>query len=240
MVLLRDGPPDVALGVPRGGPLGLGPAVVDIEAVFVVVEVHDLISVEVHAVRAHDPAAAEDFGVIDLERHGLPAAVAAAGEHSCPGLADAAVSLLDVGDQLLRVGVAAGSHIGAVDPVHVVVVHVGVSRGDDDHLRGFAAVPPLGDRFVSAVAERGVAADPVTLIVEDGVLLGGVIVRGEENVQTDVHVGAPELAEDLALDLVVDDAVVFALIVALLVDLTVLKLVAERDLVREGELDNAA
>ncbi len=117
---------------------------------------------EIERIGVEGPGAAEDVGVLHLERDRFPAAGGAAGEHAVGGLADDAEVGLDVGNQLLEDRVAVGAVVGGVHGVRVVVVGRGVLERDDDHLRELRRRPLLVELVAGL---RAVHFPPVLLAV---------------------------------------------------------------------------
>ena len=200
---------DGAVRLAVGGDGDLAEVALADEGVGVVVEVDVLVGVEVDGVGAGGLGAVVEVGIEDLRGERFPSAGGTAEGGARPALADAAILLLDGGDQLVVDGGAVGADVGGVDDVGVVVVGVGVLDVDQDHARQAAVGPVLkeaGSRAAAAAAGRldrvavgGEGAGPmpaveVILIDDEGIFGVGVFVEavGQQDPGAEVDVAAPE------------------------------------------------
>ena len=107
-----------------------------------------------------------------------------------PAGADAAVLLLDVGDQLVRDRVAVGAEIGRVHRVGIVVVRIGVLDLDDDHAREVRPRPFLVELVGVLLLDAVVAGEVKALAVL------GLQVRVGRRLAKAVEVGGKVAVED--------------------------------------------
>ena len=111
--------------------------------VLVLVNIDDRVGAEINRIGAGGKAAVKFLGIEDLGRQGFPAAGRAAVEKPRPAGAEAAVFLLEVGNQLVRDGVAVRPDIGRIDGVGIVIKRIRVLDLDDDHAGKFGPVHSL-------------------------------------------------------------------------------------------------
>ena len=176
------------------------------EGVVILVDIDHLVAMKVDGVGVERPGAAEEIGVVDLERQRFPSAGGPAGQHARPGFRDHAKVLFEVGDELFQQGIAVGAVVGRVDGVGIVEIGRGMLPGDGDHAGEVVGHPGFGKLrspapagFAEAV--RSVQAE-VALDVDYRVAFFGMLVvpLGEQDRGSDVDGVAPELGKHGALD----------------------------------------
>ena len=169
--------------------------------VFVVVNVDNLVGAEVDRVGAERPAAVEGVGVEDLEGEGDPAAGGAAVGDAGLAVADAAEQLFDVGDQLVRDGLAVGAVVGGVDLVGVAQGSVAVEV-QEDHARGVVGIPVGGEGGAGAhhAVDGGVAGAEAANVDAQRVAAVGFLVETarQDDAGAEVDGASVEVAQELA------------------------------------------
>ncbi len=192
------------------------------EGVGVAVDVGDLVAPEVHGIGIEHPGAAEEVGVVHLEREGLPAPGRAACEQPRPWRANHPEVLLQVGHELLEQRIAVGAVVRRVHGVGVVEVRRRVLKRHRDQLRKVGRVPrpvkleagfargllesrgAVARRFRHAVGREteGRPEIEVPLLVHRRVAARrvGVIAARQQHRRPEVHRVAPPGGEDVALD----------------------------------------
>ncbi len=173
-------------------------------SILILVDVDQLVSAKIDWVRSARPGAVEIIRVEGLECQRYPAARRTAVEKPCGALADAAIVLLDVGDQLASNRVAVGTIVRGIDligiaerpcPVEVQEQHARRSVGEPD----LAEAGRRAHHVADAREARAVAADVDTQGIP-AILLGREIAR-QDQAGAEVDGPAVELAQHLGAQL---------------------------------------
>ena len=121
--------------------------------VVVLVDVDEFKRPEIDRVGSVRPGAVEKVGVKDLQRQRHPAARRGAVQHAGVRLADAAIFLLDIGDQFLRDRVAVGAVVVGIDLVRIAI-GAGAVQLKHHHARRVVGQPRLAERDGSSILSR--------------------------------------------------------------------------------------
>src|SRR5262249_11694378 len=150
------------------------------------------------------PVAVEEIGVENLQSEGNPAASGRAVCYASIGLADAAIRLFDVGNQLLRDGVAVRAAVGRVDLIRITPV-AGAVEIQREKLRPIApaAFAALASPATAARESRGKSSDVNAQRIAFVRVLGKT--ARQCNRSTEIHRPAVEFAKQFRLQLDIFD-----------------------------------